>query len=228
MVTVKIGKHCEECGVFVPPAKLSGGVCYICQKKLEGAASKAMISANNRSLANASRMLLDSLTAQKRGDPMLPEIAESAIAKLGGRHRVGEILAEELLRSRGDPSVMTPELQAKWKYSPAIVHKWAALLMDVANKTDERDSIDVDSLSHDDLIDGLRGLAADLVRDNAEFRRLMVELAIKEQPDLIDFAMNLAGKPVIEVDVAKPVPVPPVVEDKLDYSEAGDAEGYED
>lgn len=152
-----------------------------------------MAAADNRALARAGRTLLESMAAAKKGEPMLPETISAAVERLGGRSAFGVLIAEELLKARGDMTSMDPLARAKWKYAPQVVFKWAELLARMENQHDERESLDVESLSQEDLIDGLRNLTIDMVQTSPDYRKFLIEMCIKADPDLAHYAMSIAG-----------------------------------
>lgn len=185
--------NCKGCGGFKERSELKSGRCDDCIALERLHKDRVMTAADNRALARAGRTLLESMASAKKGEPMLPETISAAIDRVGGRAAFGVIIAEEMLKARGDKSVMTPLDAAKWKYSPQAVFKWAELMARMENLHDERETFDAESLSQDELVDGLRQLSMDMVQTSSDYRKFMMELCIKEEPALAHYAMKLAG-----------------------------------
>lgn len=213
--------HCESCGELKPSAELRRKICPHCRLVDREDIENVMVSADNRALARAGRTLLESMAAAKKGEPMLPDTISAAIDRLGGRSAFGVLIAEELLKAKGDESVMTPLDKAKWKYSPQAVFKYMELLARMENQHDERETLDVESLSQEDLVDGLRNLTIDMVQTSPDYRRFILEMCIKAEPELAHIAMSLAG-------LGEPIDGKATAIEEQPQEEAGDDLDYEE
>lgn len=161
-----------------------------------------MAKADGQTLAKLARELTASLKASNKGEPTSPKILEAALSKLGthyskpGAEALGELISEQLLKATGQ--TLTPLEREDWKHSPLVIHRFAELLTRLSTKNDERQALDVSSLSEEDLLSSLTTLVMDMIENNAEYRRMAVLEGIRKQPDLIHEAMTIAGMPVVE------------------------------
>lgn len=183
-------------------SELSSGQCYPCELKARKAREIILAKADGQTLAKLARELTASLKASNKGEPTSPKILEAALSKLGthyskpGAEALGELISEQLLKATGQ--TLTPLEREDWKHSPLVIHRFAELLTRLSTKNDERQSLDVSSLSEEDLLSSLTMLVMDMIENNAEYRRMAVLEGIRKQPDLIHEAMTIAGMPVVE------------------------------
>lgn len=181
-----------------------------------------MVKADQRALSNVARKLLTQMANTGKGEPTSPAILESALRELGGSDAFGKIIADELKRSRGEN--LNPEEQADFKRSPYLTYKWTELLSRISQKVDGMNELDVESLSHEDLVNNLQALASDLVESNSEFRKLIVSLAISEDPSLVNDVLEQAGMKAVDGKVVGSEDSDDEDDeddDGLDYDEAG-------
>lgn len=212
---------CLDCTTLHLKSSLSGSRCAVCHGAWIEKRNLALAKASDRALATAAREILLGVAAAGKGEPMTPSFAEAAIRKLGGVETFADICAGEFQKCRGCDADGNPIPNAK--QMPSFTFKWAELITRTMSRADEIQTLDVANLSEDDLIATLRGLATDLVQSNSEYRRLIVEEALRVQPDLINKAMDAAGMPVVEAEEVEEV----IVSDAgIDESDASEDEYY--
>lgn len=199
-------------------------MCQMCYRQVDGESRLMVARANTKALADISKGLLSSVISLKKGEPIVPEMARALVDELGGTEGVAGLIAAEYKKSCGEAELMTTLERENWVYSPTASHKWLSLVVEMARLTDEKDSIDIDALSHADLVDGLRGLAIDLVKSSPEFRRMMVELAIEEEPELAEVVLAAAGRAPLTGKVINGN----TGENDLELGEAASAAAFED
>jgi hypothetical protein len=157
------------------------GRCESCSDRYEERRKVAMAKADQRSISSAAKKILADARRNK-SEPIAPSVIESFMAKVGGPSGFGEILHEELLRARGD---IKPGPGDYFRPNQAQTQKLLELVSRIFLANDERDDTSFSSMTDEELINTLRSLAADLVKDNDEFRRVIAIEAVRNQPDLI-------------------------------------------
>lgn len=199
-------------------SELSSGRCYPCEVESHREREIILAKADGQTLAKLARELTASLKASNKGEPTSPKILEAALQKLGthysrpGAEALGELISDQLLKATGQG--LTPVERENWRHSPLVIHRFAELLTRLSVKNDERQSLDVSSLSEDDLLASLTALVMDMIENNAEYRRLAVMEGIRKQPDLIHEAMTIAGMPV--VDTSPVISLPDAIAKEVD------------
>lgn len=209
------------CGVLVRASETNAdGMCSTCAYEAKSQKNLAIRKADQHALANAARELLSTVSKAGKGEPTSPAILNSFMDAIGGPQAAGLIMKEELDLVRG--ANLTPEQKAKWKYSPMATYKWMELVTRLSMKVDERETIDVETLSQDDLLANLQALTVDLAQSSPEFRKLMLRVILDTEPSLVMMAMSLTGISQAidgesrEVESDKP----DQGEDELDFEEA--------
>jgi len=218
-------KTCLGCAQCFSVEEITADRCAVCHQKFLERRTEVMAKADERALSTAARQILTGIASAGKGEARSPAFIEGAMKRLGGPTRFGEICGEEMNKARGcDPETGEPlPAHMEPSASPMLTLKWGELLSRAMARNDERESVEIGSLNDEDLVSTLRLLAVDLVESNEEFRRLIVTEALRKQPDLIDQALNAAGKPVLDAEseeVTTPLP-------RIDLSEIGieDQEG---
>lgn len=203
---------CSGCGRLTKKSDLNGGNCALCNKNAIEQASSAMQRADEHALANVSRTLLGHIAKAGKGEPVMPAVLESAMNRLGGPSAVGEIIGEQILIATGKDKSLLPA-GAVWKYNSQVAFKWAELLARVGDRVDDRESLDVASLSQEDLVSNLKALAADLVSSSLEYAQFMHSLIEATYP-------QLASQKAVEAKDVKEVKSPKKIDpNELDYEE---------
>jgi len=189
--------------------------CDDCHERFLSERELILAKADERALSTAARQILNGITKASKGEAQSPAFLEGALSKLGGATRFGEICADQFTKCRGvDPETnqLAPEIE-----HPALAVKWGELIARMMARNDERESVDVGSLTDDDLISTLQALSLDLVASSEDYCIATLELILSKRPELLDRAMNSAGKPVVDGETVKPVVSAP----KIDLSEIG-------
>jgi hypothetical protein len=212
---------CRECGVIYERPSLADGMCFGCRETDKDRRKRILSQADQRALARAAKDFLGALHGEDQTSKRTGAILDSFFAAAGGAESFGQELFRHWQRVQGKN--LTPEEAKNFRYSPKLVLNWAELIMRHQGKDDENKTLDVSSLSEEDLLAALRGLADDLVKSNPEWRRIAVEKAIKQDPSLINVALDAAGKPALE---AEATPVHPLLHpDESDFEADPGAEG---
>lgn len=168
--------------------------CFDCEKKASKQRELVLARANKSNLSAAARKILVDMN-RNRGEPVSPEISEAFIGELGGASEFGAMIAEEFKKSRGE---IDPANPGHYKPNQRITLKWAELMSRITLANDQIEESSISQLTDEELVVTLRGLALDLVKSNAEFRRLIAIEAVHEEPSLIQELMTEAGCPVVE------------------------------
>ena len=206
-----------SCGQLRRNEELEDGKCDRCLVKEEQQRQLILSNADGNTLAKFVRQLTTEIKSSNKNEPISPSILDSALSKLGahfgkdGKEALGELIGEQLLKSTGKG--LTPAESAMWKFSPLVTHRWAELITRLATRIDDRQQLDVSSLSEEDLLASLTTLVFDMIRTNAEYRRMAVLEAIRVQPDLIHEAMTVAGMPAVEGEKIAPTSLPDLDDD---------------
>jgi|GEM_PF-2954696 len=222
MIDLADYKRCLGCITVLAIDELRDGRCPLCHGKWLDNRESILAKADERALSKAAREILLGVSQAGRGEPQSPEFISAAMAKLGGVHQFAGMVVDDYHRSRGCSPDGQP-LQGV-KTSPQMSFKIAELLARIMLKNDERESLEVGSLSDKDLVDTLRALITDLVQNDPAYRELIVMECLRIQPDLIHKAMNAAGTPVVDgttAPVEKPNPIE-LSEAGLDEIDAGE------
>jgi len=165
-------------------------------------------------MANVARTILSSIATVGKGEPTSPAILEAAIDELGGVEKFGRMIGKQIKIATGeDVSGLPQSAQSRWKYSPQIAFKWSELLARLAVKTDERDSIDVGSLTQDELLSNLQPLMLDLIQMSPQYRAMMHAMIVSIEPQLASNSVDAVGVNTVHNE---PTPDP----SELDYDEA--------
>lgn len=207
-------ENCGGCGKLTEKSDLKKGLCIVCSGNAVSKARSKVERADERALANVARTLLQSISSAGKDEPVCPGIIEAALDELGGIEKFGRMIAKQIKVATGeDISALPPNAVARWKYAPQVAFKWSELLARLAVKHDERTTIDVASLSQEDLLSNLQPLAMDIIQNSPEYRALMYKMIVQIDP-------SLASGNAIDADEVESIPDPLIAE--LDYSEAGD------
>lgn len=221
-----------SCGQLVRNEDLDEGLCEKCLVKEEQRRQLILSQAEGNTLAKFVRQLTTEIKSSNKNEPVSPAILENALAKLGahfgkdGKEALGELIGEQLLKSTGRG--LTPKEEAGWKFSSLVTHRWAELLTRLSVKIDDRQMVDVSSLSEEDLLANLTSLVFDMIRSNAEYRRMAMLEAIRVQPDLIHEAMTVAGMPTVEAEKVSSLPASVAADDNDDFNAEAISDDDED
>ena len=199
------------------------GMCASCAVRVYHQRQEAMARADQRSISLAAKKILAD-AAKTRTEPVSPGVVDSFMRKLGGPEGFGEIIAEEIQKARGK---IQPGPGDTWKASQHQTLKLLELASRVFLANDQREETSFANLTDEELVNTLRGLAAELVKDNDEFRRLICIEAIRQQPDLIHELMSIAGMPVLDAPVVEEQAAEEVVDFRnagLDEEDAGESQ----
>jgi len=213
---------CLGCGRLYEKAELRKNICKSCQVASEDQRKLIMAKVESQALTKLATELTAALKASSKNEAIMPGVMQAALDRLGkhyhttGQEAFGGLLANQIIKATGED--LTPIEAATWKYSPLVVHRFMELFARIGAKNDERQSLDVSSLSEDDLIGSLTTLVLDMIETNEEYRRMAVMAGIKKQPDLIHEAMTIAGVPVLSGQ-ATPIPIEADFDDDNEYAQ---------
>jgi hypothetical protein len=209
---------CVGCATFYATAELTNGRCYECHQQFLNKREVMVAKANERALATAARHVLAGIAGANKGEAMSPAFMEGAMRRLGGAENFGDICARELQKCRGiDPDTgLPPANGVSVRESPTLAVKWGEMLARMMARNDERQSVEVGNLTDEDLASTLQSLSLDLVENNEDYCLATLSAILAKRPELIDKAMDAAGKPVVDAEVAEEEPLP-----TIDLSEIG-------
>src|SRR5574343_885762 len=198
-----------SCGQLLRNETLDDGKCEQCIVAEEQQRQLILSQADGNTLAKFVRQLTTEIKSSNKNEPISPAILDSALAKLGahygkdGKEWLCDLICDHLLKSTGQN--LTPKEDATWRHLPLVIHRWAELLTRLSSRIDDRQQLDVASLSEEDLLASLTTLVFDMIRNNAEYRRMALLEAIRVQPDLIHEAMTIAGMPAVDGQKLSPL-----------------------
>lgn len=173
------------------------GMCPDCHQRRLERNDLIMAAADQRAIAEASRRVLAGLANTNKGEPTTPAIMDAALRHLGGTEELGKMIAKARSEANGDN--LTPQqLQAGVKPSRQLAFKYDELLVRMAMKNDERESLEISNLTDEELRSTLKGLTEEIISESEDYRRMMIQQILEHQPDLIHDAMNAAGMPLVE------------------------------
>lgn len=218
MIDLADYKRCLGCINVLAIEDLRDGRCPVCHGEWLNKREVILARADERALSKAAREILLGVSQAGKGEPKSPEFIEAAMEKLGGVKEYAAIVVEDYQRARGCDKDGKPLTKVGVKTNPQISFKYSELLARIMLRNDERETLEVSSLSDKDLIDTLRALITDLVQNDPAYRELIVMECLRIQPDLIHKAMNAAGTPVVDGSTE---PAPPPEPTKIDLSEVG-------
>lgn len=175
---------------------------------------------NQATIAQAARQFMQVIKSLGTESAAMPKVADSFLNQLAqatgkdGTDALAELLLQDFQRVRG--SGLTEEQATVFEYKDAVIQKYHQMIQSMLQHNDSRKTLDASGLTDEDLIATIGGLIPELIQA-PEFRAKIVHEAIKADPDLRRQIVELGGVTVVDAK-----PLPPVIEDELDYSEAGD------
>jgi hypothetical protein len=146
---------------------------------------------------------------KNRREVVAPEVVSSFMKELGGPDAFGAIIASELKKARGE---IDPANAGHYKPSQNLTHKLLELSSRVMLATDAmKEDVGLGSMTEDELVNTLRGLAMELARTNQEFGRIVAIEAVKQNPALIR-ELQVAAGDYVDGSVVKPAVAPKLAE----------------
>jgi len=223
-----------DCFRLIPRDELNkGGLCKDCRTKKTFNGEVIVAKAEDRALRTAAQNILAQMGRNRR-EVVAPEVVESLMKELGGASSFGSIIASEIKKSRGE---IDPANIGHYKPSQQLTHKLLELSSRIMLTTDAmKEDIGLGSMTEDELVNTLRGLAIELARTNQEFGRIVALEAVKQNPGLIR-ELQVAAGDFIDGEVVKSAgeavestpatpnqstqnPVPPIAHLGMDEDEA--------
>ena len=138
---------------------------------------------------------------RKQGRPLTLDIADSAMAELGGAAELGKMMVEDLKRVRGDN--LDEELKVFHDIDTKSLTKLYSMLLDMANNRDKMVGETADPLaevSEEDLF-ALAAQAALLqIETDIDFRKKILDALVNIDPEMV---VNAAGE-ALDVLESKP------------------------
>jgi hypothetical protein len=216
---------CFDCAHAFEAHQLKAGRCADCHRRFLEEREVIVAKANERALSSAARQILAGISSAPKGELFAPAFLDGAMRKLGGPEKFGEICAEEFMKCRGvDPATGQKPAGGTLKEYPQLAVKWGEMLARVGGRNDERETGSVANFTEDELLTTLQSLSMDLVQNSEDYCEATLEAILQKRPELLDRAMNAAGKPVAEGEV---VPEAPKIAG-IDFSEIGIDDGEPD
>lgn len=123
---------------------------------------------------------------RKEGRPMTLDLTESAMDKLGGAAHLGEMIAEDIKRIRGDDK--TEEARMFHEVDYKVLFRGYDSLLKLSTARDEMvggNTDPLDELSEDDLMAVASQAAFLQVEVDPDFRRAMLQKLIELEPQAI-------------------------------------------
>lgn len=215
---------CIGCARAFESHQLTSERCSDCHSRFLEEREEIVAKANERALSTAARKILAGISSAPKGELFAPSFLEGAMRKLGGSEKFGEICASELLKCRGlDPETGEAPKGGTVKEYPQLAVKWAEMLARVGGRNDERETGSVSNFTEDELLGILQPLSMDLVENDEAYCEATLAAILEKRPELLDRAMNSAGKPVVDGEV---VDEPKAL--GIDFSELGIDDGEPD
>jgi len=135
---------------------------------------------------------------RKQGRPITLDIADSAMAELGGAAELGKMIVNDLKRIRGDN--LDDELKVFHDPDNKSLTKIYSMLIDLSTDRDKLVGETTDPLSEiseEDLIAVSAQSSMILLEADKDFRRKVLDALVTIDPDLI---VEYAGKALDELD----------------------------
>lgn len=216
---------CVGCAGMFPAPELVRLRCNECHQLFVSKRDALMVKANERALSTAARQILQGIAKANKGDPQSPAFVEGMLERLGGARNFGEMCAEQFYKARGEDKFGNPIPGAP--QSPMQAQKYADMISRCIARNDERSAVEVGNLKDEDLLSTLQALSLDLVESSEDYCQVALETILSKRPELLDRAMNAAGRPVIDAakEPEKVTSIPGIdlneigIDDEVDASE---------
>lgn len=195
--------HCMGCpDIFSNDELNKAGYCKECWGLMAHKEGIRKYAAEKKSLAEATKRLADEIAARGKNTAISPEFFDAFSRELGGATGLGKRLADDFKRMHGenldseDAAFFAPDEKTIQRY-------WQTITQFMQNQ-DKLNSVDISSLSDQELQATLLSLATGLIEENEDFRRHVLQIAVQKD---VDFLHRLAAEAgivhVVEGSVAK-------------------------
>lgn len=149
--------------------------------------------ANAQAARNLTKALVEARNAKEV--PNLPGIVASFMAETGGATSLGRMLAEDFKRVRGDH--LSPEERALRPPKDSNLVRYYQMLLKLNESRDAQVAqADLASFTEEELKSVLTSVAMQLVMDDQDFRRTVMQAILQEDPQFFDRELASAAKVV--------------------------------
>ena len=157
--------------------------------------------ANQKTLTEATQRLADEIAKRSKNTALSPEFFDAFAKELGGARGLGERLAEDFKRLHGE-GLDSSESQFFVPDEKTIQRYWQNISQFMQTQ-DKMNAVDISSLSDQELQATLLSLATGLIKDNPDFRKHVVRIAVKDDREFLEeLAIEAGIVKVIEGSVA--------------------------
>lgn len=194
--------HCRDCdGVFGESGVNRQGYCDPCWRSRGRELGKSRYVANQKTLTEATQRLADEIAKRSKNTALSPEFFDAFAKELGGARGLGERLAEDFKRLHGE-GLDSSESQFFVPDEKTIQRYWQNISQFMQTQ-DKMNAVDISSLSDQELQATLLSLATGLIKDNPDFRKHVVRIAVKDDREFLEeLAIEAGIVKVIEGSVA--------------------------
>ncbi len=170
--------HCYRCNVVFRDAQLKSGFCAECLVTEKEENTSIAARSNSKLVSKASAKLLSSLREKGKDGQVMPILMNAFFSKLGGTEAVGDIMAEEFLKTLGRG--LSPEEAEVYSPNFNLRKDWFDLMARHQSKVDTDKQLDVGSLEESDLESILANIALKAFREDSSLQMAVITQAMSD------------------------------------------------
>ena len=172
-----------------------------------------------KSVYKATRELAKAISDRGKNSALSPEFFDEFAKELGGARGLGKRLAEDFKRVSGEG--LTEAEQAFFTHDEKTLQRYWQMMSTFMQQQDRMNSVDITSLSDDELQATLLQLARNLIEKDSEFRKSVIRACASMDRSFVEELAEEAGLIGPSVN-ARLAPMPSIEQDDED-DEDGDA-----
>jgi hypothetical protein len=136
---------------------------------------------DQRQAAQFSRELITRIKKAGSDQQVLDQVFAKFTELIGGANGLAEKLKEDFDKVRGEN--LSPKEQALFERKDSVIVKYWQMILSLQEKLDDRNNVDATGLTDDDLKATLAQLAAQMMREDPDFRMQVISnVAMQSAP----------------------------------------------
>lgn len=164
--------HCNQCRRIYPNRVLRSGYCPTCVEMRRELIQRELSMSDQRQAAQFSRELITRIKKAGSDQQVLDQVFAKFTELIGGANGLAEKLKEDFDKVRGEN--LSPKEQALFERKDSVIVKYWQMILSLQEKLDDRNNVDATGLTDDDLKATLAQLAAQMMREDPDFRMQVI------------------------------------------------------
>jgi|JI9StandDraft_2_1071091.scaffolds.fasta_scaffold16164_4 hypothetical protein len=173
--------HCNQCRQIYPNSALRLGYCPTCSEMRRERIRRELEMSDQRQAAQFSRELITRIKKAGSDQQVLDQVFAKFTELVGGPVGLAEKFKSDFDKVRGEN--LTQKEAALFERKDSVIVKYWQLAFAIQEKLDDRKNVDASGLTDDDLKATLAQLAAQMMREDPDFRmQVMSSVAMQSIP----------------------------------------------